>query len=185
MDDFDLYLQHAVYGGRQGTFGLLMLVLTLIGEGWTAALLVPLLAYRPTRRFAFFLTTSVATQAVLVWAIKATVGRVRPWIALGLPPPFGSPHDGSFPSGHASGSFCVWAYLVVVLPILGQAHPARVRIGLGAGLVLAVGICLSRVYLGAHWPTDVLAGAALGGGIGAWGARRYRADRGERGNEGR
>ena len=62
------------------------------------------------------------------------------------------PTDSSFPSGHTAGSFAAAAAIGAVLP--GQRLPLL-------GVASAVG--LSRVYLGHHFPSDVLAGAALGG----------------------
>jgi undecaprenyl-diphosphatase len=159
------------YGGAHGAWGTLMLGVTLLGEGWTALLLLPLLWSSRTRIFAAALTAAVVAQSVAVWAMKATVGRVRPWIAFGLPPPFGSPHDGSFPSGHAAGSFCVAAFLAVALPAVWPAP--RARVVSAAGFVLASLIAASRVYLGAHFPTDVLAGAVLGAAAGALAATHY------------
>ncbi len=67
----------------------------------------------------------------------------------------------SFPSGHASMSLVVWVWLAVRL---GGFDPSRLGRGYLLGLaVLAAGLIgLSRLYLGVHHPTDVLAGWALG-----------------------
>ena len=163
----DARLALAVYGGAHGAWAVPMVGATLVGEGWTSLLLLPLLFWRRTRRFATVLTFAVALQALVVFAIKAAVGRVRPWIALRLPDPWGAPHDPSFPSGHAAGSFCVAVFLAFALPVAWRATPGRARAVVAAVFVLAVLIALSRVYLGAHFPGDVLAGAALGGAVGA------------------
>lgn len=175
MIDLDARVLLALHGDGQGAWGTLMIAATLLGEGWTALLLVPLLARPRTRRFARVLTVTVLSQAVLVWGLKLLVGRVRPWIALGLAPVFGAPHDGSFPSGHAAGSFCVAAFLAVALPVAWS----RVRAGAWAvvalSFVVAGLIATSRVYLAAHYPSDVLAGALLGSVVGAIGGRRHAA----------
>jgi undecaprenyl-diphosphatase len=171
--DLDLRGLLAFYGGASGFWAPAMIALTVIGSGWTAAGLVPMLWHRRTRGVATALSLAVAAQALLVWSLKAIVGRVRPWIALGLPPPIGTPRDGSFPSGHAAGSFCVAAFLVVALPAIWRRAPARSRALGVAALVLAGLIASSRVYLGAHFPADVVAGACLGTLVGVVAARAW------------
>jgi undecaprenyl-diphosphatase len=166
MTSFDLRALFALYGAAHGLLFAPMLALTIVGGGWAAVLLVPMLLHVRTRAFALPLALAVGTQAFLVWAIKAIVGRARPWIALGLPAPFGAPHDGSFPSGHAAGNFCVAAFLAVALPAIWPHAPARARVLTAIATVYASLVAASRVYLGAHFPSDVLAGALLGALIG-------------------
>jgi undecaprenyl-diphosphatase len=150
-----------------------MIGLTVLGAGWTALLLVPLLCHARTRSFAAPLALAVLATAVLVWAIKAAVGRVRPWIALGLPAPIAQPHDGSFPSGHAAGSFCVAVFLALTIPAVWKGSRSSARVLAALALAIAALIAFSRVYLGAHFPSDVLAGALLGALLGAAGAGLY------------
>jgi undecaprenyl-diphosphatase len=173
MRELDLSALWAVYGGGHGAWSLPMLAATLLGEGWSAAALVPLLAWNKTRRFASALAAGIVLQAVLVWAVKAAVGRVRPWIAFGLPTPFGAPHDPSFPSGHAAGSFCVAAFLVLALPAAWPHARSRARAVALLALLLAGLVATSRVYLGVHFPSDVVAGAMLGAVVGAGAAGLY------------
>jgi undecaprenyl-diphosphatase len=175
VESLDSRALFAVYGGMHGVWAPLMIALTAIGAGWTALALVPLVWSTRTRAFGTALALVIVVQAVLVWSLKAAIGRVRPWLALGLPPPIGHPDDGSFPSGHAAGSFCVAAFLAVVLPSLLPGSRARARLLALLGLALAGSIALSRVYLGAHFPSDVLGGALLGTLIGAAGAKLYLA----------
>jgi undecaprenyl-diphosphatase len=165
--ELDVQAQRLLYGGAGGPWAQVMGALTLLGGGWAVLALVPAFWHPPARRFAALLSSAIAVQSVLVWWIKAAVGRVRPWIALGLPSPVGSPRDGSFPSGHAAGSFCVAAFLAVALPAAWPDCPFRARAMAGASVVLASLVVLSRVYLGAHFPADVLAGGLLGAIIGA------------------
>jgi len=170
----------ALHGGPGGAWYLPMLVATLVGEGWTGLLLLPLLVWVRTRRFAGALALGLVVQALTVVVLKAAVGRVRPWIALGLPTPWGAPHDGSFPSGHAAGSFCVAAFLAVALPAEWPESRRAARIVAAIAVGLAAFISLSRVYLGVHFPTDVAAGALLGALVGVGAALRHR-----RGTDGR
>jgi len=97
-------------------------------------------------------TRTVAGTYVLNSAIKLAVRRRRPELA-GLAPLTGTPTRLSFPSAHASTAFV--------------AAPLYRRLGLpGAPLYgLAVALALSRLYLGVHYPSDVLAGALLGSAV--------------------
>lgn len=92
---------------------------------------------------------AVAGTYALNTALKAIVGRARPQLE-DLPPLTATPTQLSFPSSHASTSFA--------------AARAYARLGLPAPALysLAVALCASRLYLGVHYPSDVLAGAVLG-----------------------
>ena len=91
-----------------------------------------------------------------MFLLKALVGRARPCASLAHVHAlvFSTPHDPSFPSGHAAGAFAVAAFV---------AFEARVHVAAKIALfVLAAGIAVSRVVLGVHFPSDIAAGAALG-----------------------
>jgi membrane-associated phospholipid phosphatase len=167
MGDLDARTLAAIYGGAHGTWGPTMVALTCLGSGWAVLALLPLLGWPRTRAFAGPLALAIAAQATWVWALKLVVGRVRPWIAMGLATPLGAPHDGSFPSGHASGSFCVAAFIATALPDVWPASAWRARSVAAATLAVAALVALSRVYLGAHFPSDVLAGSLMGACFGA------------------
>jgi membrane-associated phospholipid phosphatase len=92
---------------------------------------------------------TVAGTYALNTAIKSAVGRRRPELP-GLPPLTDTPTRLSFPSAHASTSFA------------GARCYARLGLPAPALYALAVGLSLSRLYLGVHYPSDVLAGAMLG-----------------------
>ncbi len=173
VSDLDLRALLSLYGGAHGAWAPLMIGATVLGGGWAVFLLLPLLWHRPTRAFAAALAAGIVAQAVVVWGLKALTGRVRPWIALGLPPPLGAPHDFSFPSGHAAGSFCVAAFLVVALPAAWPKARRRAHVVSSLGVVVATVVAASRVYLGAHFPTDVVAGAVLGAVAGAFAGSAY------------
>ena len=65
----------------------------------------------------------------------------------------------SMPSGHSSGAF---AFFVALAILAGRNQPQRMRVTwVLLGCLLAITVAMSRVYLGAHWPTDITAGALL------------------------
>jgi len=71
------------------------------------------------------------------------------------------PRTSSFPSGHSTISVATYLVLAIVLAGLVQRRRSRAMIhAVATLLILSIGF--SRVYLGVHWPTDVLAGWALG-----------------------
>jgi undecaprenyl-diphosphatase len=70
-------------------------------------------------------------------------------------------HTYSFPSGHASGATLFYGFLACLLVRHVVSTGKRIAIVAGATLMVAA-VCLSRVYLGAHYLTDVLAGVAEG-----------------------
>ncbi len=107
------------------------------------------------RRDALRLLVVMAAAAVVNNAVKFAVARARP------DPFFGDlPSSYSFASGHALYAACV--YGVIGSLIAAEMPRAWQRtVVLGAMLALVGGIGLSRVYLGVHYPTDVIAGFAL------------------------
>ncbi len=69
----------------------------------------------------------------------------------------------SFPSGHSTGSMILWGTLLLMLPGLIKNKPLRLLLQVTCGmLILCVGI--SRIYLGVHFPSDILGGFCLGAG---------------------
>ena len=89
---------------------------------------------------------------LLAYAIKQASGRARPSTIYEHPKPLVcAPHDGSLPSGHAASSFACATVLAFAIPRYAWAF-----------YLLAAAIAWSRVYVGVHYPLDVLGGAALG-----------------------
>lgn len=128
---------------------------SLVGADILAAAFVSSLlvfAFLHWRRAALWLSLTMAGALVLDLALKYAFRRPRPM------PFFGPlPHTYSFPSGHALFSFCFYGALAGLLADRIQSLTMRVCIWAIAVAVIA-GIGLSRIYLGVHYPTDVLGG---------------------------
>lgn len=91
---------------------------------------------------------------VLDRILKAAVHRTRPTFGLA----HGIPAADSFPSGHSMASFIGFAMLAYVLLVLRPATPGRRVAIIAAAAVMILLVGMSRVYLGRHFPSDVLAG---------------------------
>lgn len=102
-----------------------------------------------------FLITVVVGEVVIVNSVKHLLHRVRPTfnpIAAHLGP--------SFPSGHSATAAALYAAVALVL---ARRRSPRTRALLaGVAVAIAVGVAISRVMLGVHWLSDVIAGLAFG-----------------------
>ncbi len=135
-------------------------VLTLI-TGLVAVFLV----LKRDSRTALFLITAVGSGILASTLAKTVIDRPRPDLV-----PHGSiVSTASFPSGHSLMATLVYLTLAIVIA-RGQSSPRVKAYVIGVAVALSLAVGASRVYLGVHWPTDVLAGWALGSGwaIGAW-----------------
>ncbi|WP_245409577.1 phosphatase PAP2 family protein [Allosphingosinicella vermicomposti] len=104
------------------------------------------------RRDAAILLAMTMGGRLLVWLMKEVVARPRPaledhLVAVG---------SASFPSGHGANGLITWLALALLIPRKSRA------VAITAALILAFLIGLSRVVLGVHWPSDVIAGWAIG-----------------------
>lgn len=107
------------------------------------------------RRAAVALTVTMAGAALLNVLLKLTFRRARPSPFFDTP----LPESYSFPSGHALLSFCFYGVLAAVVAIRLKGRGARALVWAAAALLVAL-VGLSRLYLGVHYPSDVLAGYA-------------------------
>ncbi len=135
-------------------------VLTIL----TALATVYLLLDRKTG-IAVFLFLSVLSGWLASTALKIIVARARPDIV----PHLVDVSDMSFPSGHAMVSAVTYLTLGALLARTQRYRATRIFV-MAAGIFLAVIIGLSRIYLGVHYPTDVLAGWVAGAlwALGCW-----------------
>ncbi|MFL9828035.1 phosphatase PAP2 family protein [Rhodoplanes sp. SY1] len=131
------------------------------------------------RAAALFVLVSVAGGALLIDGIKLVIARPRPDLVAHMV----DVSTYSFPSGHATASAVVFLTLGVLLARIGRRRRVKAYV-IGTAIALTLAIGASRVYLGVHWPSDVLAGWCLGAAwamlcwqIGLWLQRRGRIER--------
>lgn len=142
-----------------------MFVLTL----WVAVTAL-FLAFSGRVRSCAFVVAAAGTGMLVSTGLKMIFNRERPDVIV---------HDlyvatASFPSGHAMLSAVVYLTLGALISELVRPVWQKLYI-LGVAAFLTGIVGFSRVYLGVHWPTDVLAGWAAGAAwaIGAWGLARF------------
>ncbi len=127
-----------------GNHGLLFIVLSLL-----------LLCFKSTRRGGAAAGTGMLLGLFVTnLTIKPLMGRLRPWVVMDGFVNLVAEHDpNSFPSGHSCSAFAFAAALCFTLPRRWMKI---------AALAMAVVMALSRLYVGVHFPSDVLAGALVG-----------------------
>jgi undecaprenyl-diphosphatase len=158
LDVFDAGAQRLVDGWR-GSSDELMVFLTTVGGFAPMTLLVSVVlvllvaAGRP-RELRFLLVSALGCLLLNV-LLKFLFHRARPHAdpAYLLP----RPSSFSFPSGHTMGSAGVLGSLAVVVRVLRPPRVVWVSVAVLSALAI-LGVALSRVYLGAHYPSDVLGG---------------------------
>ena len=125
----------------------LLVLLPLIG--------LILLKQGMTRGFTHLLLVATAGGGALTFLLKELFGRARPGYQMLHVPGY------SFPSGHSSISFCLFGSLAY---LLYKSHLPKWQkyLGIVACGVLVLAIGFSRLYLGVHYPTDVIAGYFAG-----------------------
>jgi membrane-associated phospholipid phosphatase len=158
----DSKVRDAIHAHASPRLTLAMRGITELGEPWFLVTLgvvaAGYLAYRGRKLAAWLLVAASVGGAAFDTVLKVAFHRTRPEAFFG----FISPGTYSFPSGHALTSSCFYGVLAA---ILGSelAGWRRTAIWIVAGtLVLLIG--LSRVYLGVHYPTDII-GGCLGAGV--------------------
>ena len=161
IDRLDLRLHQDVLGLRNGWMNEVFRTVTHLGGTPGANLpllgLALILAIRRRNYVlpAFAYLALCAGQLIRTW-LNHAIGRARPpradWLV--------AAHGDSMPSGHSAT--VVMAYgLGLALLWSSLSRPGR-RVGVAVAVVISLLVGLSRVYLGVHWPTDVLAGWTFG-----------------------
>lgn len=112
-----------------------------------------------SRKFgpALFAAVSIATGTLASHLLKIAYDRPRPDVVDHLV----QTHTASFPSGHATMSAVVYLTLASLIVRLVDDVAVRVYV-LAVAFLLTFAVGMSRIYLGVHWPSDVVAGWALG-----------------------
>jgi undecaprenyl-diphosphatase len=121
------------------------------------------------RRTALFVAAATGGGALASTVLKLAFSRPRP----DLVPHAAEVTSASFPSGHAMVSAVVYLTLAALLARLVATNRLKVYI-IGVAVLLTLLIGVSRIYLGVHWPSDVLAGWAAGSAwaLGSWAVAR-------------
>lgn len=162
--DFDRVVSSSVQSWRSPALTLLFRGATLSADTLTMTTLilavVAVLVWTCNHREALVVALVMATGTGLGNIGKRITARPRPRASsaiIELPPSF------AFPSGHSLAAILFWTLLVFVVMRVAKATWARALVVVG-GMLMTLLVGMSRVYLGVHWPSDVLASWILGAG---------------------
>jgi undecaprenyl-diphosphatase len=157
---FDASVRAAIHAQASPPLTEASIAVTLLGKyplPVFALVLFLFLWRRGLRLLACFPLAAFVSAAVLLELAKEIVRRVRPHPWFGFP----TPTSWSFPSGHSLDSTtCYLVFAVVLMAVVRRRLPRGFILAVGIALPLMIGF--TRVYLGVHWPTDVLAGWVAG-----------------------
>jgi undecaprenyl-diphosphatase len=159
LDDIDTRIAIAIHTHPSVALDMLAIAFTLIGSGPVLIASVVAVCYwsyrRGRRSYILIVIANCLIAMILNPLLKLYFERARPTLFEVI----ARPDTYSFPSGHSMSAVSVYGVLAAVVIAL---RPSAKPISVIAALILIVGIGLSRVYLGAHWPMDVVAGWASG-----------------------
>jgi undecaprenyl-diphosphatase len=153
---FDAFLRDAVH--QLTTPGLTHLIQAFSVLGSVAVitalslLAICIFVYFHHARTAALVAITMLGAGVLDLALKHTFHRARPMGFFGI-----SPSSYSFPSGHALGSLCFYGVLAAILSARVRGRAARFCIWIATTILVTL-IGFSRIFLGVHYPSDVIAG---------------------------
>lgn len=153
----------AIQGLRLAWLDPIVSIYTKLGDAgllWIIMSIVFLLNKRTRRAGALALLAMVLGLLVTNITIKPLVERARPWLDWPIVPLVTEKDPNSFPSGHTCAAFAAGMIWMRALPW---------RWGRIAAVAAAVLMGLSRLYVGVHYPTDVLVGGIIGA-LCAWAA---------------
>jgi membrane-associated phospholipid phosphatase len=159
---FDAAIAIQVSRWREPALTDVMLVITSLGDSayliFIGFLIAATLAARRAWRATGAAVTAFLTLPLAVSTIKSTLARARPTAEL-----YSGADAFSFPSGHAANSALIYGTLALMT--FTSLKGAAKWVATSALVLLIVLIAFSRIYTGAHWPSDALAGLALGAGV--------------------
>jgi membrane-associated phospholipid phosphatase len=162
---WDRAVAHWLQSRRTTALDVLMYAVSYIGYTWYPYALsaITALVFFATRRRseAFGLFLSTAGSGLLNRAIKMLIARPRP--AAPVVNVFREHGGQSFPSGHVTFYVCYFGFLFFVAYALLPKRSLARRVALTLCVLMIALVGLSRVYLGAHWPSDTIGAYFLGG----------------------
>ncbi|MDE3052333.1 MAG: phosphatase PAP2 family protein [Gemmatimonadota bacterium] len=150
--DRDLYVRWALDDRSARALRTVLTAVTHAGGAFGSIALasLPLLGIRPLAAAGARPLAALVVSHLVVQLFKRTVGRPRPSQTLSARAAIAEPDRFSFPSGHAAAAMSIAVVYAVLFPAL--AVPA---------IVGATAVGLTRVFLGVHYPGDVIAGQAI------------------------
>jgi undecaprenyl-diphosphatase len=156
---FDEYVRGMVHAYATPTLTSVMRVVSSVGSPEVMTLLSIvsfLIFWRETwRRAAIVLAITFAGGGLLDTLLKVSFRRARPAAYFDYP----LPHSFSFPSGHAMFAFCFFGTLASLVTARHESRAVKTLVWIAAAVLIAL-IGFSRIYLGVHYPTDVIGGYA-------------------------
>lgn len=158
---FDETVRNFTHGYSSPAVTSLMIFFSFLGSPLflivLGILIVAAFSYLKHRRAVILFLFTMVGEICLDFSLKTYFGRFRPEAFFDYPLPLSY----SFPSGHAFGSLCFYGIAAWLTAERMENKRTKIIIGIFSSLLILL-IGFSRIYLGVHYPSDVIAGFAAG-----------------------
>lgn len=166
INDIDKTVFDFLHPLRNTFFDYVFVIISYMGETYTIVLLCALFIILPCRKYVGIpLTITTAVTALINTIMKMTIQRPRPEMNVEyfaqLPFNYEFPTSFSFPSGHSQSSVVFYVVLVILLTKYFFRHKHISNTIIFASYLLALNLGIARIYLGVHYPSDVITGLSL------------------------
>lgn len=160
--NFDLYVHSLFLSFRTPELNQFFIFLTHLGDTpaviFPALAIVALLLRDKKHQYALVLLVAIVGSRLTTWGLKILIARPRPEESFSLL----TEASFSFPSGHATGAAALYGFLIYFIWKTVKNKSLRFFLSAVFALVI-IGVVVSRLYLGVHYASDVVAGLIVAG----------------------
>ena len=169
--EFEAKLIMFLQAGANEGFTAFFNAISLLGS-WVGIILAFVCLFFISKKYAFTLLVSYGFGVGLNYILKLIINRDRPYLTYDNITAFSEALGNSFPSGHAVSSVIMAIFICFIVWKLAKTKFTKIATIFSMTIFVGL-VCLSRMYLGLHYFSDLIAGLAVGGIVALIGLRLF------------